>query len=249
MKKPLKPRMKPGQSIKVIGLGGVGSIVARYGAVFLASLQKDARMLLIDGDKFEPNNATRMIFGSHGNKAKVVQRELWPRFKHSHLTVIPYGVYVGQDNIKNLIQTGDIVLMCVDNHKTRKLISDHCCQLRNITLISGGNDGMGKDGSGAVRRGTYGNVQVYVRRNGKDRTVPLTKYHPEIANPKDKHPGEINCTELVTSVPQILFANLAAASGILNALLLVLSDELHYDEACFEIAEALMRPIKLTKSL
>lgn len=249
MRKPLKPKLKKGQSFKVIGLGGVGSIVARYGAVFIASLHQDARMLLIDGDKFEPNNATRMIFGSHGNKAKVVQRELWPRFKDSKLTVIPHGEYVSAENIKKLIHPGDIVLLCVDNHKTRKLVSDHCSRLRNITLISGGNDGMGKDGSGAVRRGTYGNVQVYVRRQGKDRTASLTKYHPEIANPKDKHPGEINCTELVTSVPQILFANLAAASGILNALLLVLSGALHYDEACFEIAEALMRPVKLTKNL
>lgn len=249
MKKPLKPKLKQGQSFKVIGLGGVGSIVARYGAVFIASLQQDSRMVLIDGDKFEPNNASRMIFGSHGNKAKVVHRELRKRFASSKLTLIPHSEYITKRNIKQLIRAGDIVILCVDNHKTRKLVSDHCSQLRNITLISGGNDGMGKDGSGAVRRGTYGNVQVYVRCKGKDRTASLTKYHPEIAHPKDKSPDEINCTELVTSVPQILFANLAAASGILNALLLVLSESLHYDEACFEIAEALMRPVKLTRGL
>ena len=34
----LHPDLAPDTSIKILGLGGIGSIVARYGAVFLASL-------------------------------------------------------------------------------------------------------------------------------------------------------------------------------------------------------------------
>jgi hypothetical protein len=44
-----------------------------------------------------------------------------------------------------------------------------------------------------------------------------------------------------------LFANLAVASAICNALLLYLGGALHYGEASFDIAEALMRPTLTAK--
>lgn len=241
-RQPLKPKLPANCSIKVIGLGGVGSIVARYSAVFVAAQGKDARLVLIDGDKFEPGNASRMLFGKTGNKAVVTARELKPRFSHSRLSIVPIKQYVRPENLSTLIRSGDIVILCVDNHSTRKLVDEHCKKLRNICLISGGNDGVGKDSSGKVRRGTYGNVQIYVRKGGKDRSAQLSQYHPEIKNPTDKMPYELNCTELVISQPQILFANLSVASAICNALLLHLSNALSYGEASFDIAEALMRP-------
>lgn len=240
--KTLNPRLPANASIKVIGLGGVGSIVARYGAVFLASMGTRARLVLVDGDFFEPTNSSRMLFGECGNKAEVVRSELYPRFKNTSLALEAVDQFVTPWNRKKLIRSGDIVLMCVDRHKVRRLVSRHCEKLRNICLISGGNDGIGKDSTGRVRRGTYGNVQIYWRKNGREMTVPLTKFHPEIEHPKDKLPGEENCTELIASVPQILFSNLAAASGILNALLLHLSEATHYAELCFDIADGLMRP-------
>lgn len=241
--KVLRPRLpKPCAFVKVIGLGGVGSIAARYAAVFLASFQQNAQLLLVDGDKFEPSNASRMMFGSHGNKARVVRHDLLKRFRQSRLMIVAFDKYITPENIDDAIVSGDIVLLCVDNHKTRKLVSDHCSKLKNICLISGGNDGVGKDSSGSVRRGTYGNVQVYVRNNGKDLTPALTKYHPEIEHPADKSPHEMNCTELVISTPQILFSNMAVASAMLNTLLLYLSGALHYGELSFDIADGLSRP-------
>jgi len=240
--KVLKPRLPNNCNVKLIGLGGVGGIVARYTSVFLASFQKDARLVLIDGDKFEPSNASRMLFGRHGNKAMVTMRELKPRFAYSKLSIVPIKQYITPENIKTLIRAGDIVILCVDNHATRHLVDKHCASLKNICLFSGGNDGVGKDSTGSVRRGTYGNVQVYIRRGGKDRSPSLAKYHPEIATPTDKSPHEMNCVELVVSKPQILFANMSVASAICNALLLYLSGNLHYGEASFDIADALMRP-------
>jgi hypothetical protein len=246
-KPPIKPRLKPNTSIKVIGLGGVGSIVARYSALFLASLKTDARLVLIDGDKFEPSNTSRMLFGRHGNKAQVIRNELLPRFKQSKLCLQVVKQYIQPGNINTLIRSGDIVILAVDNHATRKLVSDHCAKLRNICLISGGNDGVGKDSTGALRRGTYGNVQVQLRKAGRAKSATLSEYHPEIKSPADKLPHELNCTDLITSQPQILFANLAVASAICNALLLYLGGALHYGEASFDIAEALMRPTLTAK--
>ena len=64
----LEPRIPPYLSVKVIGLGGVGGPVARYLAVFLAAQQVASRLVLIDGDSFEPSNASRMIFGDCGKR-------------------------------------------------------------------------------------------------------------------------------------------------------------------------------------
>jgi hypothetical protein len=238
----LRPQLPPNCAVKLIGLGGVGSIVARYGAVFLASLDQEARLVLADGDAFEYSNASRMLFGSYGNKAVVVRSELLPRFADTNLSLLAVEEYATPQNVGRLIQSGDLCLLCVDNHATRKLLNDHCSKLADICLISGGNDGVGEDSGGAVRRGTYGNVQIYVRRNGKNLTPPLTEHHPEIASPADKLPGDRSCTDLAVSTPQILFANLAVASAMLNALFLYLSSALHYGELSFDIADGLMRP-------
>ncbi|HEY2951716.1 MAG TPA: hypothetical protein VGK40_03980, partial [Verrucomicrobiae bacterium] len=61
----------------------------------------------------------------------------------------------------------------------------------------------------------------------------------------DKLPTDKSCTELITSVPQILFANLTVATCMLNTLLLHLSGALHYSELAFDIADGLMRPAPL----
>lgn len=240
--KPLLPKLPKPCSVKVIGLGGVGSIVARYGACFLSSTGQDAWLTLIDGDKFEPQNSSRMLFTDFGNKAAVVLNELRPPMKHGRLTMMTREEYVKPRNIKHVIQEKDIVLLCVDNHKTRRLVDKHCQKLKNICLISGGNDGIGEDSSGRKRRGTYGNAQIYVRRKGKDLTHAISAFHPEIKHPKDKMPHELSCTDLLVSTPQILFSNLAVASAMLNTLLLYLSESTHYSELSFEIADGLMRP-------
>jgi molybdopterin/thiamine biosynthesis adenylyltransferase len=240
---PLQPQLPEHASVKVIGLGGVGGIVARYGAMFLASLGTPVRLVLIDGDQFEPSNASRMYFSGHGNKAVVTRADLLPRFADSPLMLGAVPEYVTPENVDRLIHDGDIVLCCLDNHASRKLINDHAARLGNICLISGGNDGVGPDSSGRVLRGTYGNVQVYLRHNGEDLGPSLTSYHPEIAQPGDRLPTDVSCTELVASVPQVLFTNLATASAILNALWLYLCGALHYSELGFDIADGLMRPM------
>lgn len=233
--KKLTPQIKEGQAVKIIGLGGVGGIVARYGSIFLAALKTPCRMVLIDGDSFEPKNANRMFFGDYGNKAEVVRNELLPRFTDTQLELTAVPEYVTPDNIDRLIRDGDIVILCLDNHASRKMVSDHVRKLDNIVLLTGGNEGADTE------RGTHGNVQAYVRVNGKDISDTITRFHPEIENPKDKLPTELSCTEQLESVPQILFSNLAVASALLNMLYLHLSGHLWYEEQAFDIAGAWAR--------
>lgn len=245
--RPLVPRLTDGQSIKIIGLGGVGGIVARYGAMFLAPLarEQNARLVLIDGDSFEPSNATRMFFSDCGNKAAVTLADLRPRFAESGLALTAVEEYVRPGNLKRLIHPGDIVLLCVDNHATRKLVSDFCGTLDDVVLISGGNDGIGEDASGKFHHGTYANCQVYIRRDGIDCSPSLARYHVEIDEPHDELPSEQSCIDALVSVPQLLLANLAAGSSILNALWLYLCGAIHYSELAVDIGQGLMRPLGL----
>jgi molybdopterin/thiamine biosynthesis adenylyltransferase len=222
--------------------------VARYGALYLAALDEDIRMVLVDGDSFEPSNATRMFFGGDGNKAEVVREDLRGYLGESRLTLEAIGEYVTPDNVGDLIREGDIVLLAVDNHATRKLVSDFCATDREeVCLISAGNDGIGKDSRGRELRGTAGNCQIYVRHAGADVTPALTRFHAEIDDPADVRPDEAGCTELLESVPQIVFANLTAAASMLNAFWLYLCGALSYPEVVFDIAEGLMRPIRLPR--
>jgi len=239
----LQPRLPANAAVKLLGVGGVGGLVARPLAIFLAAQDANARLVLVDGDHFEPHNASRMFFASYGNKAVVMCDELLPRFADTSLTLVAIEEFVTQDNVARLIHEGDHILLCVDNHATRKLVNDHCTTLVNVCLLSGGNDGVEREASGRQRRGTFGNVQVYVRRDGRDVTPPLTWQHPEIAQPADRNPAEKNCTELVASTPQILFANQMVATAMLNTLWLHLCGALHYGEILFDIADGLMRPL------
>ena len=237
--------------VRLIGLGGIGGIVARYCSIFLASLRCDANLLLIDGDEFEPKNASRMLFRNYGNKAEVMRAELLDHFVDSRLTLMAVDQRITRENVTTLLPSGvnEVILLCVDNHETRKLISDYCegrdgfSGVDDICLISGGNDGVGADSSGTIRRGSYGNVQVYIRRGGADISPSLTAFHKEIAQPAKPPEDDQPCTHNLDSVPQLLFANLMAASAICSTFWLYLCDVIHYSELGFDIVDASMRPL------
>jgi len=232
-------------SVKLLGLGGTGSAVARYATAFLAAGDADTQLVLIDGDEFEPRNADRMLFSSCGNKAAVVRDELLPLVRDTRLVLAAVEAFADTENLPRLVAEGDVVLLAVDNHATRKRVADHCATLDDVCLISGGNDGVGEDASGHWLRGTYGNVQVHRRSGGEDRSPPLGAYHPEIEAPRDSHPNDVSCTEALVSVPQILFTNLATASAMLNAMFLLACDALGYPELCFDVADGRMQPLAL----
>jgi len=240
------PNLPPGTSFKLIGLGGVGGIVARYLSIYLGSLEVDTRLVLIDGDAFDDTNVTRMCFSRFGNKAAVVRDDILQHSGDSRLTLLAIEEFVSKENLERLIQPGDVVVLAVDNHATRKLVNDFCATRRDdLCLISGGNDGIEVDAAGRQLRGTYGNVQIYLRRGGEDASPSLTHYHPEIATPVDDLPTEMSCAEAMSHVPQILFTNLMTAAALCNAIWLYLCGELHYSELSFEIHDGLMRPSAL----
>jgi len=238
--------------VVLIGLGGIGLHVAGPLVTFLGSLgdglagEDAVQLVLCDGDEFAPENLYRMDVPSFGNKAQVVGQELLGRLRSPALAVRWVSQYVAQDNVGELIREGDCVLLACDNHATRQLVGRHCAsgRLSSIVLISGGNDGI----EGGLS-GTYGNVQVYVRDGGRDLTAPLERFHPEIADPADRVPDELDCLEMAAAgAPQLSFVNLAVASAMCNALvrLMMRGDRPMYDEVALDILEATSAPLWLS---
>lgn len=185
-------------NILIIGLGGIGSILADQVARYLNYDPnfRDSTLTLLDGDSYETKNYVRQNFVDLGNKATSKYFDLISRFhniKFAHM-----ACFLTKLNI-DLLDKFDIIFMGVDNHKTRKLVSDYCKTLQNVILISGGNEY------------TNGSSQLYIRKEGKDLTPDLCAYHPEIRNAIDKSPDELSCEELAMSTPQLLFTNLTAA--------------------------------------
>ncbi len=212
-------------NIVIIGLGGIGSILCERLARYLTySAESGTSLLLVDGDMYEAKNFDRQDFTRMGNKAEVKAADLQMQFSRLHVTSFP--AFVNETTLSQVIKEGDIVFMCVDNHKTRMLVSNYSKALTNVTLISGGNDLID------------GNVQLYIRKDGKDLTPDLCSYHPEIANPDDKLPEEMSCEELAESEPQLYFTNLGVATimcwAFYNA---VVKEQYEKSEIYFDITQ------------
>jgi molybdopterin/thiamine biosynthesis adenylyltransferase len=217
----------------LVGLGGIGGALAPVLARYLEHRPGPrSRLTLVDGDVFQPPNRERQPFRRLGNKATVTAETLAEQFEGVSIRAVDQ--YLDPSNVAAAIDENVVVLLGVDNHATRKLVSDHCATLADVTLISGGNDF------------TDGNVQVYVRRDGRDVTHPLTAYHPEIAHPADHSPAELGCEVLYEAgEPQLLFTNLAIASAMLNAWYRVVEQgRVDYDEVYVDIQAARMLPVR-----
>ena len=216
--------------IKVIGIGGIGCALLPFLCRFLQYSGTAARLTLIDGDSFERANAARQAFPRLGNKAEVKAGELAQEFQGLSFRAAPE--YVTAANVARLVAPGDTVFLMVDNHASRLLVSAHAGTLKDAALISGGNDLHD------------GNVQVYVRRDGVDLTPSLSRYHPEIAAPRDRNPADLSCEELAAAgAPQLLFANLTVAALMLNAFYACQKGALGYSEVYCDILENLTRPV------
>jgi hypothetical protein len=226
--------------VKVIGLGGVGTVVAQAMAQSLASREGSRSLWLIDGDRYEEGNRDRVLFEGYENKAIARAREL-SRAARGRVAVRPVPEYATPRNVCGLVGDGDIVFACVDNHASRRLIGNRCRRLRDAVLISGGNDGI--EGS---QTGTCGNAQIFIRAAGVDRTSHLARYHPEVARPADRRPDQLGCDALAPSAPQLLFTNLAVGAAMLGLYHAWLTGTLDHEEVYLDIAAGRMVPVRRT---
>lgn len=221
--------------IIVVGLGGIGSHLIEPLARYLnAQEELETQLILADGDTYSLENQERqkMVEEDAGkNKAEVQAARLKPVFPK--LSILILSRYIAEENVREIITEGSCIFSCVDNHATRKIISDAVLRLNNGLLISGGNN--------------YddGNIQVFWRTNRRCKTPPLDKHHPEIKYPQDQNPAELSCEELarLPHSNQIIMANLTVACLMLNAYHTIITTErIPYGEVYFDITENKVNP-------
>ena len=234
-----------GRSVKIVGSGGgIGTPLTQAVAQFLAFGRPDCVLFLIDGDRYEEKNRTRVLFEKVGNKA-IVQSQHLAEALGGVPPIVPVPGYLTPQNAHRLIEERDVVFLCVDNHASRKAVAASVSRsrLRDIVLISGGNDGI-ENG----QEGTFGNVMVHIREDGRDVTNPLTRFHAEIAQPADKRPDQMGCADLAQSAPQLLLTNLAVAAAMLNPFYAWLTGQLDYEELFLDIGKGKMTSVRRSVS-
>ncbi len=217
----------------VVGLGGIGSHLVEPLARFLSFQEEPPLLLLIDGDTYSRSNQSRQRADASelGTNKAAAQAARLRQF--SSLTVTTRETFLDERNVKLHISEKSCVFSCVDNHATRKLLSDALLGLRNGLLLSAGNEL------------TDGNMQVFQRLNGRNISPPLDKYHDEIRYPQDVNPAHLSCDELSRQPQsaQILMANFTAAALLLNAYYtLTRVERLQYAEVYFDIQKNAANP-------
>ena len=222
----------------VIGVGGIGSWLVRLLAPFLSYAEPGATIFLVDGDSFEEANRSRMAFRLPGPKAVVLAEELAELYG-DRIHLVPIPRFISGRNARDLITEGDVVFAQPDNHATRRVVERRCMRLANVALFSGGNDDAA-DESG----GSFGNVQAYIRKDGRNVTNPISTFHPEIARPADRVPNAPGCAAATASNPQILFTNAAVASALLSLFYTWRVGRLDYEEVYLDILAASMTSVR-----
>lgn len=225
--------MSKTRKIKVIGLGGIGSYLVEPLSRYLNHSGDQIEITVVDGDTYEEKNRNRQQFDRLDKKATVTAERLQKSFPRVHFR--SKAEYITEDNVIPTIRENDVVFLCVDNHKTRKIVSDRCQELDNVVLISGGNDY------------TDGNVIYYKRVDGEDVTKAPSELYPSIANPVDKNPGELSeeerqgCARETETNPQLLFTNLAIASAMCNVFYAHDQNKAKFEQVYLDILTQNMR--------
>lgn len=216
----------PKLSVNVVGLGGIGCCLVPVLARWLCFGYPGSTLVLIDDDEFEAGNATRQRVRIGQNKATALQKMLLEEGLRS-LTIHARPERLDDSSIESHIKNGSITLLAVDNHPTRKLVSDFVeSELTDAVVISGSNE---------LEKGC---VQIYVRRNGEDLTLPLAHWiYPEIAQADSLEAAIAGCGERFEQDPQLLITNNAVAAQMIVALYgcLTLSDPELYDETRLDV--------------
>jgi molybdopterin/thiamine biosynthesis adenylyltransferase len=191
---------------------------------------REALLVLVDGDVFEHGNALRQEFPASAvgaNKAEALAG--WVREAGLACQAVP--LYVDEANVGDVVRESDVVLLAVDNHRTRALVDRHIASLSEATLISGGNDEID------------GNVQLVRRREGASLDGTLSEIHPEIATATDGTASGEGCAARIAERPQLLVTNLMVASAMLNCLWAVCeTGSAPYSEVYLDVVQNAARP-------
>jgi hypothetical protein len=157
------------------------------------------------------------------------------------LGVHAYPHYLDDDtDISTLVCECSVVIGCVDNASSRKVLDSKLREYRDLVYIDSGNGAVpvvrmptpdapvGRDERLRLREsGWDGQVVCGARRNGETILPFPADTFPELVEVEDaddRHPEEIPCGELTASAPQRMMTNLLAANVVLSYLTPLLTE-------------------------
>jgi len=231
-------------NIIVVGAGGTGGYLIRDLARFIYSVQQDhsdlkIELTIIDGDIVEEKNLIRQNFikqdiGKY--KAEVLAERYSAAFG---IEISAVTEMLTDINAKNRIFSSynnnycNIVVGCVDNNQTRRIIHN---ALRNkkIYWLDAGNERK----SGQIVLGMGSGYRGYGDDLFSSHHLPyVTDIYPEILDPlMDDTDKTISCAERSLADAQNIFVNLSAATYLLNFLRqLILKEKISLSSLEFNI--------------
>lgn len=194
-------------------------------------------VLLCDGDTVSEGNLMRQYFipSDVGKKKAPVLAE-----RFGGLYALPFASYPdylkGEEHLKALVPEGALVIGCVDNAATRRILHDGLSRYEDVVYVDAGNAGviLPPEGEEALCRrdrarmrdsGWEGQVLCGVRKGGET-VVPLPgDQMPDLVEDDGEPlPSEIPCGQVVVSNPQRHLTNVQAATVLLSFLTPLLSD-------------------------
>ena len=203
--------------IFVVGSGGTGGRLIPVLAQVLAyhSSTQSSNLLVIDGDDYEDKNITRQIVPpSHIGKNKAHSMKEFCEYQGLN-NVESLDDFISASTLTPLLRnsTCPLVVACVDNDATRLAIINaisNVCSDKNFFFITPGNS----DGLEEVR----GQVLWWGRLDGITYGMNPIIAFPNLSNPQDSIPHKGSCALQAPSRPQLISANLKAASCTLEVI-------------------------------
>lgn len=186
-----------------VGLGGIGSWLVEP---LIRYFNRDAlSVVLVDGDHVETKNLARQSFSTNEvreYKTEGLRRRLTTLFPNAQ--IVARFFYVEESNVAEVIQEGDAVFVCPDNHRARNTISKEAVGKSNITVFTAGNE-------------LYdGSCHVYVKKDGVELTHDFMHRHPEAQDGPERAEG---CDELIDmGEVQLITVNFMMASMVFMAV-------------------------------
>lgn len=226
----------------VVGCGGTGGYLVPNLARLLANAtDKNVKLFLMDGDEVETKNLKRQNFIASDlgkNKARVLAER--------YSAALGYPINYTESYLKDaqqleelsstsLEQGSNIVIGCVDNHRTRQVILEWFRAQQGRFWIDAGNEEM----NGQV---VCGFNYSYPYCQGRDvfRLPCVADLFPEVeADKKAMFNDELSCAERAQTNPQNIATNVLAANTLLSfAQQVILGKPLHAHGVFFSSEQA-----------
>lgn len=119
------------KAVTVVGVGALGSHVVQL------LRNEDVHLRIIDRDRVERKNiASQFHAASQTGKKKVVSLASSMAFLFKSQSIETRPVKLTHDNVAELLDGSDLVLDCLDNAESRRIVQGHCSD-RRIACLHG----------------------------------------------------------------------------------------------------------------